>query len=64
MLRMCTTDHPGPSGQDPDWSLQRLAADTVAALTLTSSETRGLADHWRRLTLEQIRERDRESPPG
>lgn len=58
LLRTWSIDHPGPNDQDPGWSPQRLAADTVATLsltlTLTSSAARGLADHGRKLTIEQL----------
>ncbi|MDO0909348.1 hypothetical protein QQM39_00220 [Streptomyces sp. DT2A-34] len=56
MLRMWMIDHLGPENEDEDWSPETLAADTVAALSLTPAEARALADHWRDLAVEQIGE--------
>lgn len=56
MLRMWMIDQLGPDGEDPDWSPEKLAADTVTALALTPTEARALADQWRDLAVEQIGE--------
>ncbi|MET7861450.1 hypothetical protein ABZS81_30485 [Streptomyces sp. NPDC005318] len=56
MLRMWMIDQVGPDYEDQDWNPETLAADTVAALALTPDEARALADHWRDLAVEQIRE--------
>ena len=56
MLRMWVIDELGPDDEDPDWSPEKLAADTITALALTPAEARALADHWRDLAIEQIGE--------
>ncbi|MEV6398874.1 hypothetical protein AB0M39_29510 [Streptomyces sp. NPDC051907] len=55
MLRTRMIDELGPD-DDPDWSPQRLAADTVAELTLSPAAARALAEHWRDLPIERIGE--------
>ncbi|MFJ8437169.1 hypothetical protein ACIQ9P_38345 [Kitasatospora sp. NPDC094019] len=55
MLRTWIIDQFGPD-EDPDWSPEKLAADTLAALTLAPAEARVLADRWRDLPVEQIGE--------
>ena len=56
MLRMWVIDHLGPEEEDPNWSPDRLASDTLDALALTPSEAEALASNWRELPIEQIRE--------
>ncbi|MET7981790.1 hypothetical protein [Streptomyces sp. NPDC005281] len=56
MLRMWVIDHLGPDSEDQSWSPDTLATDTIAALSLTSTEARALANHWRDLAVEQIGE--------
>jgi hypothetical protein len=56
MLRMWVIDQLGPDDEDPDWSPETLAADTIAALALTAAEARALADRWRDLAVGQIGE--------
>lgn len=55
MLRTWVIDQLGPD-DDPNWSPETLAADTIAALALSPAEARALADHWRDLGVEQIGE--------
>ncbi|GHD54849.1 hypothetical protein [Streptomyces galbus] len=54
MLRMWVIDRLGPDDADPDWSPRALAADTLAALTLTPERAAALADGWRDLPVEDI----------
>lgn len=56
MLRAWVIDHLGPDNEDPDWSPDRLAADTLHALALTPPAAADLAANWRELAVEQIRE--------
>ncbi|MFG2772141.1 hypothetical protein [Streptomyces sp. NPDC048350] len=56
MLRMWVIDRLGPEGTDPDWSPEALASDTLDTLTLTPTQAAGLAEGWRDLPIEQIRE--------
>ena len=56
MLRMWVIDHLGPDNETQDWSPETLAADTIAALSLTPVEARARADQWRDLPIEQIGE--------
>jgi hypothetical protein len=55
MLRTWIIEHLGPA-PDPDWNLQALAADTLAALTLDPAQARALSASWRDLPIEQISE--------
>ncbi|MEW2260658.1 hypothetical protein [Streptomyces sp. NPDC047869] len=55
MLRMWVIDHLG-GNEDPDWSPEGLAADTLDALALAPSDAGTLAGNWRGLPVEQIRE--------
>lgn len=56
VLRMWVIDRLGPDDTDPDWSPKALAADTLDALTFTPTQAAALADGWRDLPIEQIRE--------
>ncbi|MFE3774595.1 hypothetical protein [Streptomyces sp. NPDC059122] len=56
MLRMWVIDRLGPDNTDPDWSPEALASDTLNTLTFTPAQAAGLAEHWRDLPIEQIRE--------
>ncbi|MFD7322999.1 hypothetical protein ACFV9D_18210 [Streptomyces sp. NPDC059875] len=56
MLRMWVIDRLGPDDTDPDWSPEALASDTLDALTFTLAPPAGLAEGWRDLPIEQIRE--------
>ena len=56
MLRMWVIDRLGPDDTDPDWSPGALASDTLDALTFTSTQAAVLAEDWRDLPIEQIRE--------
>jgi hypothetical protein len=60
MLRMWVIDRLGPDDTDPDWSPRALAADTLDALTFTPTQAAALAaalaDGWRDLPIERIRE--------
>ncbi|MDG4857475.1 hypothetical protein P8605_04765 [Streptomyces sp. T-3] len=56
MLRMWVIDRLGPDDTDPDWSPEALASDTLDALTFTLTQAAGLAEGWRDLPIEQIRE--------
>ncbi|WP_253266338.1 hypothetical protein [Streptomyces sp. 6-11-2] len=55
-LRMWVIDRLGPDDTDPDWSPEALASDTLDALTFTHTQAAGLAEGWRDLPIEQIRE--------
>jgi GNAT superfamily N-acetyltransferase len=55
-LRMWVIEHLGPDDTDPDWSPAALTSDTLAALTLTPAQAAALADGWRDLPIERIRE--------
>ncbi|WP_247613258.1 hypothetical protein [Streptomyces galbus] len=54
MWRMRVIDELGPDDTDPDWSPQALAADTLAALTLTPERAAALAPGWRDFPVEDI----------
>ncbi|MFI6107005.1 hypothetical protein [Streptomyces sp. NPDC051310] len=56
MLRMWVIDRLGPDGTDPDWSPEALASDTLHALTFTPAQAADLAEGWRDLPIELIRE--------
>jgi hypothetical protein len=56
MLRMWVIDRLGPDDDDPDWSPETLASDTLDALRLTPSQAGALAGGRRESTIEQIRE--------
>ncbi|QKW06210.1 hypothetical protein HUT18_07125 [Streptomyces sp. NA04227] len=56
MLRMWVIDQLGPDDTDLDWRPDALASDTLAALTCTPAQAAALADRWRDLAIEQIRE--------
>ncbi|MER5471106.1 hypothetical protein ABZX90_30320 [Streptomyces sp. NPDC002935] len=56
MLRMWVIDQLGPDRADPEWNPETLASETLAALDLPPSQARALADGWRDLAIEQIRE--------
>ncbi|MEU6496029.1 hypothetical protein ABZ890_37545 [Streptomyces sp. NPDC046984] len=56
MLRMWVIDRLGPDDTDPDWSPEALASDTLDALTFTPTQAADLAEGWRDLPIEQIRE--------
>ncbi|MFJ4368873.1 hypothetical protein ACIP4S_32720 [Streptomyces chartreusis] len=56
MLRMWVIDQLGSDDTDTDWSPEVLASDTLDALTLTPPQAAGLAEGWRDLPTEQIRE--------
>jgi hypothetical protein len=56
MLRMWVIDRLGPDDTDTDWSPEALASDTLDALTFTPPQAAGLAEGWRDLPTEQIRE--------
>jgi hypothetical protein len=56
MLRMWVIERLGPDDTDPDWSPEALASDTLEALTSTPAQAAALADGWRDLAIEQIRE--------
>jgi hypothetical protein len=55
MLRMWVIDHLGPD-DDPDWSPDTLASDTLDALRLTPSQADALAVGRRESAIKQIRE--------
>jgi hypothetical protein len=55
-LRTWVIDRLGPDDTDPDWSPQALASDTLDALTFTPTQAAGLAEGWRDLPIERIRE--------
>ncbi|GHA30823.1 hypothetical protein GCM10010329_62790 [Streptomyces spiroverticillatus] len=56
MLRTWVIDNLGPDDTDPDWNPDALAADTLHALTITPAQAAALADEWRDLATEQIRQ--------
>ncbi|MEU6839767.1 hypothetical protein ACFUJX_07650 [Streptomyces rubiginosohelvolus] len=56
MLRMWVIDRLGPDDTDTDWSPEALACDTLDALAFTPPQAAGLAESWRDLPTEQIRE--------
>ncbi|MET7551477.1 hypothetical protein ABZS95_38700 [Streptomyces sp. NPDC005479] len=56
MLRMWVIKRLGPDDTDTDWIPEALASDTLDALTFTPPEAAGLAEGWRDLPTEQIRE--------
>ncbi|MFE2580113.1 hypothetical protein [Streptomyces sp. NPDC059378] len=56
MLRMWVIDRLGPDDTDPDWNPEALASDPLDALTFTLTQAAGLAEGWRDLPIEQIRE--------
>ncbi|WP_256332607.1 hypothetical protein [Streptomyces sp. 2131.1] len=56
MLRTWVIDRLGPDDTDPDWSPEALASDTLDTLTFTPTQAAGLAEGWRDLPIEQIRE--------
>ncbi|MGW5064267.1 hypothetical protein ACWEQ2_44600 [Streptomyces sp. NPDC004096] len=56
MLRMWVIDQLGPDDTDSDWSPEALASDTLDTLTFTPTQAAGLAEGWRDLPIEQIRE--------
>ncbi|MFE6039950.1 hypothetical protein [Streptomyces sp. NPDC056452] len=56
MLRMWVIDRLGPDDTDPDWSPKALAFDTLDALTFTPTQAADLAEGWRDIPVEQIRE--------
>ncbi|MFJ2924578.1 hypothetical protein ACIPIU_06045 [Streptomyces massasporeus] len=56
MLRMWVIDRLGPDRTDHDWSPEALASDTLNALTFTPTQAAGLAEGWRDLPIERIRE--------
>ncbi len=56
MLRMWVIDQLGPDDNDPDWSPETLASETVAALDLTPPQASALASRRRDLAIEQIRD--------
>lgn len=56
MLRMWVIDHLGSDDKDPDWSPEKLAADTLDALALTPPHARALTSSRHELPIEQIRE--------
>ncbi|MEW1692932.1 hypothetical protein ACIQOF_33025 [Streptomyces sp. NPDC091265] len=56
MLRMWVIDRLGPDDTDPDWCPAALASDTLDTLTFTPTQAAGLAEGWRDLPIEQIRE--------
>ncbi|MEV7393242.1 MULTISPECIES: hypothetical protein [unclassified Streptomyces] len=56
MLRMWVIDWLGPDDRDLDWSPEALASDTLDALTFTPPQAAALAEGWRDLPTEQIRE--------
>lgn len=56
MLRMWVIDRLGPDRTDHDWSPEALASDTLDALTFTPTQAAGLAEGWRDLPIERIRE--------
>ncbi|MGX1267138.1 hypothetical protein [Streptomyces phaeoluteigriseus] len=65
MLRMWVIDRLGPDDTDTDWIPEALASDTLDALTFTPPQAAGLAEGWRDLPTEQIRElRRQEEPDG
>jgi hypothetical protein len=53
---MWVIDRLGSDGTDPDWSPEALASDTLHALTFTPGQAADLAEGWRDLPIEQIRE--------
>ena len=55
-LRMWVIDRLGPDDTDPDWSPEALASDTLDTLTFTPTQAAGLAEGWRDLPIEHIRE--------
>ncbi|MFB7312551.1 hypothetical protein [Streptomyces sp. NPDC056192] len=56
ILRMWVIRQLGPDHEDPNWSPEGLAADTLGALSLTPSDVGASATKWRELPIEQIRE--------
>ncbi|RSO10017.1 hypothetical protein DMH26_00210 [Streptomyces sp. WAC 05379] len=56
MLRMWVIHQLGPDDTDPDWSPEALASDTLNALTFSPPQAAGLAEGWRDLPIEQIRD--------
>ncbi|MET9104514.1 hypothetical protein [Streptomyces antibioticus] len=56
MLRTWVIDHLGPQDDNSAWNPQALGSDTLVALRLTPSDAAALADNWRDLPIEQIRE--------
>lgn len=56
MLRMWVISRLGPADTDPDWSPEVLASDTLDALTFTPPQAAALAERWRNLPANQIRE--------
>lgn len=55
MLRTWIIEHLDPA-PDPNWNLEALAADTLAALTLDPTQAQTLSANWRDLPIEQISE--------
>jgi hypothetical protein len=53
-LRTNIIDRLGPDIQDPDWNPDLVAADILAALTLTPTQARELSDHWQALPVERF----------
>ncbi|WP_435060259.1 hypothetical protein [Streptomyces sp. bgisy060] len=56
MLRMWAINHLGPDRTDHEWSPEALAFDTLDALTFTPGQAAHLAEGWRALPIERIRE--------
>jgi hypothetical protein len=56
MLRTWVINQLGPDRTDHDWSPEGLAADTLDTLVCTPTQAAALAEGWRGLPVERIRE--------